>query len=235
MKSKKSICLEGLRRQILTLDLPPGASLDENRIASDYELSRPPLREVLRQLAGEGYVELQDNRGARVTPMDPSTLRSFFQAAPMIYSAIAQLAAENATDAQIMRLKDTQTLFRASIREGATANRALLNERFHAIMGEMADNPFLAPSLRRLLIDHTRISMTFYNPRVARLAEARSTAADQHDEFIALIEARDSAGAAALALAHWDLSRSEIESFAAPASLSIPLRPGAGALSMEGN
>jgi hypothetical protein len=32
----------------------------------------------------------------------------------------------------------------------------------------MADNEYLMPSLRRLLIDHTRISMTFYDPRVPR-------------------------------------------------------------------
>jgi hypothetical protein len=65
----------------------------------------------------------------------------------------------------------------------------MMNQRFHAIIGEMADNEFLTPSLRRLLIDHTRISMTFYNPRNPRWPEQRDIAADQHDQFIALIEA----------------------------------------------
>ena len=233
-KSRKTQCLEGLRHRILTLDLPPGSALDESRIAAEYEISRPPLREVLRQLAGEGYAVLHDNRGAQVAPMDHRTLRNFFIAAPMIYSAVARLAAETATDAQIMQLKDTQLLFRAAIRDGDTARRAILNDRFHAIMGDMAGNEFLTPSLRRLLIDHTRISMTFYNPRISQLAEQRELAADQHDQFIELITAGDGDGAARLALAHWDLSRTEIERFASPVSLDIPLGPAPGAPQLKG-
>lgn len=222
-RSRKAQCLDDLRRRILTLDLEPGIYLDEVELATAYEISRPPLREILRQMVGEGYVVLQENRGAQVAPMNHKTLRNFFVAAPMIYAAIARLAAEHATEAQIMRLKDTQLLFRSAIRDGDTMTRALLNERFHAIMGEMADNEFLMPSLRRLLIDHTRISMTFYNPRVQQLAKQREAAADQHDRLIALIESGDIDGAAALALDHWDLSRSEIESFVSPAGLNIPL------------
>ena len=141
----------------------------------------------------------------------------------MIYAAISRLAAQHAIPAQIMRLKDAQVLFRKAIREGDTAERALSNERFHAIIGQMADNEYLLPSLRRLLIDHTRISMTFYNPRTAGLAEQRARAADQHDQFIDLIEASDAEGAAELAIAHWDLSRAEIERFVTPDGLQEPL------------
>ena len=222
-RSNKVHCLEDLRRRILTQALEPGIYLDETAISDAYKISRPPLREVLRQLAGEGYVVLHENRGAQVAPMTHKTMRNFFVAAPMIYSAVTRLAADHATPAQIMRLKDTQMMFRAAIRDGDVAGRALMNERFHAIIGDMADNEYLAPSLRRLLIDHTRISMTFYNPRNPRLADQRSVAADQHDQFIALIETGDGAAAGALAVAHWELSRAEIESFVAPAGFDIPL------------
>ncbi|WP_343116621.1 GntR family transcriptional regulator [Ostreiculturibacter nitratireducens] len=224
-KSRKLRCLEDLRRRILTQELEPGEYLDETEISEAYEISRPPLRELLRQLAGEGYVVLHENRGAQVAPMTHKTLRNFFVAAPMIYAAVTKLAAEHATAAQIMRLKDAQLLFRAAIRDGDAADRALANERFHAIIGEMADNEFLLPSLRRLLIDHTRIGMTFYSPRNPRTAEQRDLAADQHDQFIALIEAGDAEAAANLAIAHWELSRAEIESFVTPASIDIPLGP----------
>jgi DNA-binding GntR family transcriptional regulator len=98
-----------------------------------------------------------------------------------------------------------------------------MNQRFHAIIGEMADNEYLMPSLRRLLIDHTRISMTFYNPRNPSLAQERNLAADQHDQFIALIEMGDADSAATLAIDHWELSRAEIESFVTPRGMQIPL------------
>jgi DNA-binding GntR family transcriptional regulator len=233
-KSRKAHCLDDLRRRVLTQELEPGAYLDEVQLSEAYKISRPPLREVLRQLAGEGYVHLHANRGAQVSPMTHKTLRNFFVAAPMIYAAVSRLAAQNARPAQIMRLKDTQVLFRAAIRDGDAARRALLNDRFHAIIGEMADNEYLMPSLRRLLIDHTRISMTFYNPRVPALAGQRGIAADQHDRFITLIEAGDADGCGELAVAHWELSRSEIEQFVTPASLDIPLGDAPAAATAKG-
>lgn len=222
-KRNKSKCLEELRRRILTEDLEPGSYLDETEIADHYGISRPPLRELLRQLAGEGYVILHENRGAQVAPMTHKTLRNFFLAAPMIYAATSRLAAENATRPQIMRLKDTQLLFKAAMRDGDAGQRALTNERFHSIIGEMADNEYLMPSLRRLLIDHTRIGMKFYSPRNPVLADQRMTAVDQHDQFIALIEAGDAEGCSQLAIEHWELSRAQIESFVTPGTFFVPL------------
>lgn len=222
-RSRKTQCADDLRRRVLTQELEPGAYLDEVELAEAYGISRPPLREVLRQLVGEGYLLLQENRGAQVAPMTHKTLRNFFIAAPMIYAAVTQLAAEHATPAQIVRLKETQRAFRQAIHNGNAAERALGNERFHSIIGEMADNEYLLPSLRRLLIDHTRIGMTFYDPRKSAMTRISATAADQHDEFIALIEAGNAKAAAALAVAHWELSRSQIESFVTPESIQIPL------------
>jgi DNA-binding GntR family transcriptional regulator len=222
-RSKKAICADELRRKVLTEELEPGAYLDETELSEAYGISRPPLREVLRQLAGEGYVVLHENRGAQVAPMTHKTLRNFFVAAPMIYAAVTRLAAEHATAAQVARLKDTQRTFRKAIAAGNAAERALWNQRFHSVIGEMADNEFLMPSLRRLLIDHTRIGMTFYNPRKLHLAPQRELAADQHDQFIALIEAGDADAAGDLAVAHWELSRQQIESFVTPDSMTIPL------------
>ncbi|MES2665467.1 MAG: GntR family transcriptional regulator [Pseudomonadota bacterium] len=222
-RSKKALCVDDLRRRVLTQELEPSAYLDETDLSEIYGISRPPLREVLRQLAGEGYVVLHENRGAQVAPMTHKTLRNFFVAAPMIYAATSRLAAEHATPAQIIRLKESQWAFRQAIKGGDAAERALGNERFHSIIGEMADNEYLLPSLRRLLIDHTRIGMTFYNPRKLHLAPQRELAADQHDQFIAVIEAGDAAAAAALAVAHWELSRAQIESFVTPDGINIPL------------
>lgn len=233
-RSKKALCVEDLRRKVLTQELEPGAYLDETELAEVYGISRPPLREVLRQLAGEGYVVLHENRGAQVAPMTHKTLRNFFVAAPMIYAATTRLAAEHATQAQIARLKECQWAFRQAIKGGNAAERALGNERFHSIIGEMADNEFLMPSLRRLLIDHTRIGMTFYNPRKLDLANQRELAADQHDIFIELIEAGDADAAADLAVAHWELSRAQIESFVTPDSIQMPLGRAPGAEERRG-
>ena len=102
-KTRKSICADDLRRQILTQAFAPGSYLDEAELAAHFQMSRPPLREVLNQLAGEGYVVLHKNRGAQVAPMTHKTLRNFFMAAPMIYAAVTRLAATLAAFWQLRR------------------------------------------------------------------------------------------------------------------------------------
>lgn len=219
----KEALYQTLRRHILTLRLAPGSDIDEVTLAAEFNLSRPPLREVLRQMAGEGYLELRVNRGAQVSAMNHKTLRDFFLVAPMLYSAVTRLAARNATQAQIEELTQVQRTFRQSLLDGIVEDRIYANDRFHALTGEMADNVYLTPSLRRLLIDHARIAATFYRPRNENMKANLRKAADQHDEIIACIEAGDEEGAADVAAAHWELSRGMIALFVTPDGLDMPL------------
>ncbi|WP_271948135.1 GntR family transcriptional regulator [Ruegeria faecimaris] len=222
-KTRKTQLAEHLKVSILTLRLQPGTDLDEVHLSDAFGLSRTPLREVFRQLAGEGYLDLRTNRSARVSEMSYTTLRDFFLAAPMIYGAILRLAAANAKPVQIEALKTAQQAFKAALRDGAAEERALANNRFHEVTGEMSGNVYLLPSFNRLLIDHARIGMTFYRPQSGRMVENLSEASQQHDAIIDAIEARDETAAAQLAEDHWNLSRDQIELFVMPDALDVPM------------
>jgi DNA-binding GntR family transcriptional regulator len=222
-KSPKHALADHLRSAILTTELAPGSDLDEVQLAQEFAVSRTPLREVLRELAGDGYLTLHPNRGARVSDMSFSTMRGFFQAAPMIYGAILRMAAVNATRGQIADLKAAQNDFKDALAGGNAAKRALANNRFHEITGEMAANVYLQPSFNRLLIDHARLSMTFYDPSATQLSAQRDLASQQHEAIIASIEARDAETAAQLAIDHWNLSRDQIEMFVFPEALDLSL------------
>lgn len=219
----KSTAYEALTSAILTLALAPGTNLDEARLCAEFGLSRTPMREVLRQLAGEGYVALRQNRGAQVSEMSHTSLRAFFMAAPMVYSAILQLAAAHRSVRQLEDLRAAQATFCAALEQGSAANRALANIQFHRVTGEMADNIYLSPSFNRLLLDHARISMTFYRPVDADQAANIELARSQHDAIIDAIEKRDAARAGALAEDHWQLSRHQIEQFVTPQALDVSL------------
>jgi DNA-binding GntR family transcriptional regulator len=222
-KKTKAMLYEHLRMEILSTRMEPGADIDEARLSTEFALSRTPLREVLRQLAGEGFVQLRENRSARVTDMSFSTMRDFFVAAPMIYGAVLRLAALNRTEAQIAQLKEAQSAFRAALRTGTSIDRALANNRFHEVTGEMAGNIYLLPSFHRLLIDHARIGTTFYQPKSTKMVTNLDKASKQHDEIIVAIVARDEKRAGQLAEEHWALSRGQIESFVMPEKLDVPL------------
>ena len=212
-----------LRQAVLTLELQPGTDLDETTLCDTFELSRTPLREVFRQLAGEGYLEWRENRGVRVSEMSHTTLREFFLVAPMIYGAVMRLAAQNADANQIAALKQAQVDFKVVLQRGSARDRALANNRFHEITGEMSANAYLILSFQRLLIDHARISMTFYRPQDNNMARNVAQASAQHDAIIAAIETGDETAAARLADDHWNLSRNQIELFVMPSALDIPL------------
>ncbi|WP_299829467.1 GntR family transcriptional regulator [uncultured Roseobacter sp.] len=217
----KDQCLSDLKLRILSTALAPGSDLDETTLAEHYGMSRTPMREVLHRLAGAGFITTSENRGAKVASMDIGTMRTFFQTAPMIYANIASLAAEARTGPQLEALKDAQHAFtKATAAQDAQAT-ALANHRFHAVIGEMAHNPYLVASLDRLLIDHTRLSQRFYRPANADEKMLIVKASDQHDALITAIEAHESALAIDLSLQHWDLSRDRMERYVWPDPLPV--------------
>ena len=219
--NKKSNCLSDLRERILSQDIAPGSGLDEVSLSAHYEISRTPLREILHRLAGDGYVEIEENRGARVASMDLSVMRVFFQTAPLVYSTIARLAAENRTSQQLDALKATQLGFAAAARAEDTSQSALLNHQFHEQIGQMAQNHYLLASLKRMLIDHTRLSQTFFRPQSEADSARIAKSIDQHDAMIAAIEAHETALAIDLTLQHWDLSRDQMEKYVRPDPLPL--------------
>ena len=58
-----------LRTRILDGDLPPGERLREIELTEDYGVARHSLRAALRDLAAEGLVTIEPNRGARVAEL----------------------------------------------------------------------------------------------------------------------------------------------------------------------
>ena len=217
----KDDCLGDIRRRILSTELAPGQDLDEVGLAQQYGMSRTPLREVLQRLQGEGYVVMSQNRGAKVAAMDIAVLRTFFQTAPMVYANIARLATENRTNAQLDTLKDAQRAFAKATTSSHAGDAALANHQFHATIGHMAHNAYLVASLDRLLIDHTRLSQTFYRPASPAESMLVLRAVEQHDAMIAAIDGRDGAQAIDLTIQHWDLSRDRMERFVRPTPLPV--------------
>ncbi|MEM5344616.1 GntR family transcriptional regulator [Paraburkholderia azotifigens] len=220
---RKSALGQALRHRILSMELAPGASLDEVALAEEFGLSRPPVRELMRQMAAEGYIELEANRAARVASMNYDSLRNYFLAAPLIYVATTKLAAVHATQAEIDGLKRIQERFRAAVEGVDVDERVLQNDGFHLAIGKMAHNPYLLPSLCRLLIDHARLGKTFYQPRDKRMDAELAEAVQQHEDIIDAIQRRDADTAGEVVRAHVYLARRNMASYVAPDGVDVPI------------
>jgi len=202
---------EDLKWKILTLHLEPGSDLDEVRLSEQYGLSRTPVRDIFRRMAGEGFVEIVGNRGASVASMNHKTLKEFVQTAPLIYTSVARLAVKNATPAQLRELKRIQTKYRNAVKKDLISEIVIYDDHFHSLMGEMADNHYMYASLQRLLIDHARISHTFFKTVL------------QHDQMIDAIEAGDEEAAVSATLSHWQLSKEQADIFVNPEPIPLEL------------
>lgn len=222
---KKTRCLEDVRMRILTLAIAPGSELDESALCGKYSLSRTPMREIFQRLAGEGYLTQEQNRATRVASMDFNVMRMFFQTAPLVYANIARLAAENRREDELPALTEIQAEFRKATEEGDAGNAALLNHRFHEQIGQMSHNPYLLMSLNRMLIDHTRLSQTFYRPVSEEEATRVAQAVTHHDAMIEAIARQDADTVVGLTIDHWNLSRDRLERFVRPDPLPIEITP----------
>ncbi|MBL8219464.1 MAG: GntR family transcriptional regulator [Bryobacterales bacterium] len=68
--TREKVC-EAIRSAIITGKLPVGERLPELRLTREFEVSRAVIREALQQLAYEGFVQLNINRGAQVIDLTP--------------------------------------------------------------------------------------------------------------------------------------------------------------------
>lgn len=223
MTHKKEDIINILKHQIMMLELAPGAPLDEAGLTGHFKISRTPLRDILRQLAGDGYVHIYKNRGAVVAPMDAVSLRNFFLTAPMIYAATSRLAAQLATKTQIDTLAVTQKRFKQAVEAQSVEQMVILNDQFHYQIGEMADNSYLMPSLQRLLMEHARIGQTFWRSGPEGITQDIRKACDHHDQFIEIFASHDEEAAVELTMAHWELSRAKMDEFIHPNPLALDI------------
>lgn len=220
MAFRKDEIIDKLKREILMLERAPGTPLDEASLSRQFDVSRTPLRDILRTLAGEGYVVITQNKGAMVAPMDPKSMRNFFMTAPMIYATISRLAAQNARACDIDRLAETQKQFKQAVASQSVEQLVYYNDQFHSQIGEMADNDYLMPSLQRLLMEHARIGQTFWQSGDGNRAQNIQEATRHHDEFIDVFAAHDEEAAVALTIAHWQLSKTNMDEYIRPNPLA---------------
>ena len=73
---------EGVTAAILEHRLLPGTKLGEDEIGEIYGSSRTLVRTALQQLAHEGIVNIEKNRGAFVARPTPADAREVFEAPP---------------------------------------------------------------------------------------------------------------------------------------------------------
>ena len=92
--SKKEIVYEDLKKKVLLNEIPPGHPLNEGQFASELGVSKTPVREALRLLESEGFVEIVPGRGAIATYIDSNDIYNIFQLREIIEAGSARKASK---------------------------------------------------------------------------------------------------------------------------------------------
>src|SRR5438132_14144858 len=87
-----------IRGLIVSLELAPGAVIDERDLIERLEIGRTPVREALRRLSHEGLVEVYPRRGMFVTGVDVRELARLSEVRTVLEPEAARLAAQRATE-----------------------------------------------------------------------------------------------------------------------------------------
>jgi len=204
----KETLYQELRRRIITMDLAPGADLDEAELSAAYGMSRTPVRETLIRLQSDGLVVARRNRGASVAPLDMGTLQSWFEAGRMIHRAMVRLACRRRRPEDLEAIRAAMEDFEQAMAAEDKLPMVYANERFHELIGKAARNPYLYTSYQRILADHERISGLCYGYEIETHAEEdKALTLRQHRELYEAIEARDADQAERVIDAHLALCR----------------------------
>jgi DNA-binding GntR family transcriptional regulator len=160
-----------IRDLIVSLELAPGAIVNERELMERLGLGRTPVREALLALAQQKLVEVYPRRGIFVSPVNVRDLASLSEVRAVLESHAARLAAERATAEE--REYAGTLVHELDEAAGERDERRLieLDQRIHRHVYRCAHNPFLEETLNEYYVLTLRIWFLALD-RVARLDEA---------------------------------------------------------------
>ncbi|TCC07587.1 GntR family transcriptional regulator [Kribbella soli] len=187
--------LAELRRRIVDGEYHEGERLTETRLADDFGVSRNPVREALRVVEAEGFVQILPRRGAVVATLDETAVRDLFAVRQQLETLAAGLAAERATPEGIATLRRLVEEANVAAKAENFDRVAELNSAFHRAVIEVSGNRWLH-SISAAMYHH--VHWVF---RVGA-AQRAPHSTEEHMRLVEAIEAGDAAAASTAARLH---------------------------------
>lgn len=182
---------DDLRNEILAGRFAPGDRLLEIGLADQYQCSRATVRAALVELAAEGLVEREANRGAKVRRITIEEAIQITEARAALESLIASRAATNATADDQAELQQVIADMRAAVADGRSVDYSDLNAVLHRRIREMSGHDVAAH-----LVGNLRNRSAHHQYRLALMPGRPTESIEQHSAIVEAIVAGDEAAAA---------------------------------------
>jgi DNA-binding GntR family transcriptional regulator len=181
---------DSLRDAILRGEYLPGERLVEAQLCERLGASRFNVRAALQELAADGLVKVERNKGAHVRKVPLNEAVEITEVRMVLEGLVAARAATRVTDEQGSELDEIGLLMRRAVNAGEFRRYSDLNERLHSLIRHVAGHHTaegIIDTLRGQLVRH-QFMLSLHPGRPA-------VSLPQHERIIAAIRAHDPAAA----------------------------------------
>lgn len=160
--SRTEAVLDALKHAILTGGLPPGQPLVENELAAQMGVSKTPVREALKTLAGTGLVTMSPYKGATVRTVDDVLAHSVYDIRLLLEPEALRRAMAASGGGSVRWQAAADTLNRAD-QCTDRADRSLANRDFHRALYLGCGNELMVGILDGLRDQTALVSAVVWN------------------------------------------------------------------------
>ena len=191
-KTLSQTIADQLAEEIVLGRIKPGTRMDEQSIATRFEVSRSPVRDALRQLAGTRLVEYRPRRGFSAAAINASQLEALFEASGEIEALCAKLCALRAAPAERKRIQHVHEAAVKAAALGDAKTYSRMNDELHGLIYAGSHNPVLEEMALGM-----RQRLAPFRAHLFFVADNRiESSSREHEELVQALLSQDDAAAA---------------------------------------
>lgn len=183
-KTLPEVIADDVRERILSGELGEGATIRQEVLAEEYDVSRMPIREALKRLDAEGLVTFTNNRGATVTKHSLREIGEIFDLRALIEVDMFRRAIPLMTEKDFVYCDTILKKMEESYGEDDVAKWGELNFSFHSALYAAADRELTLEVLSRLGLQADR-----YVRMNLSVMQQRDSAKKEHSALLSLARA----------------------------------------------
>ncbi len=148
-KTPTQLAEESIEIDIITGRLPSGKRINEQDLCKKYNMSRTPIREILRRIEGNGLARSIPNRGVFAVGLTQKDVDDFFYLKSILEVQCVRWAIERIEDYQMELLEETFDFMQFYTMSNDLDKILKINEGFDAIIYNASHSTELEKRLHR--------------------------------------------------------------------------------------
>jgi DNA-binding GntR family transcriptional regulator len=186
-----------LKLDVVTCSLEPGLSISEQEMCQRYKASRTPVREACRKLCSESLMQMIPFRGYNIPSLTIEEYRNLNELQAVVEPAVAALAAERATEAQVKEIESWASYEYYPGQKNSYYTFLEWNRNFHISIAAASRNNAFLDVVRN---EQTRLMRYYY--QVIVMDSYGQELIEEHQHLLRAIKERNPELARARAMEH---------------------------------